>query len=348
MSMFRNYPYVNYLFGNEINPAVMQNITTYIDLIDQVKDDVSFYDIFEIPDGYRPDTLSQYLYNTTDYYWMFYLLNDNLRIQGWPLDAQEVYTAAKEYYPNTTFITNFSMHNEFYVGDIVCAQDEREDDAITFNAPVFKGKILEKNYDLGQIQVKPIKEVRSFTLTNGGTGYSAAPTVTITGGGGNGAIAQAIITNDVVTSIIIIKGGDGYTSNPTITLSAPELPSGIQATATAIISGNSIFNRTTVYSQKSQPDNLLWDLDLINSLFIRSTRNQWDAPHHYQNSKGETVDLPVESADGMGVANSLPTATPVTNLDRLITENTKLRQIKIFRPDIANQISAEYQKLLRQ
>jgi hypothetical protein len=43
-----------------------------------------------------------------------------------------------------------------------------------------------------------------------------------------------------------------------------------------------------------------------------------------------------------------PSATPITNLDRLIAENDKLKQIKIFRPDVANQINAEYQKLLRQ
>lgn len=346
--MFRNFSYVDYLFGDEINPSVMQNLTTYIDLIDQVKDDVSFYDIFEIPDGYRSDTLSQYLYGNTEYYWMFYLLNDNLRVQGWPLDSQDVYAAAKEYYPNTTFITNFSMHSEFFIGDIICAQDEREDAAITFNNPTFKGRIIEKNYDLGQIQVKPIRELRTITVTEGGSDYTVAPTVTITGGGGTGSIAQAILTDGVVSAIIVTEGGEEYTSTPTITLSSPELPRGIQATATANISSNSIFNRTTVYSQKNQPNNLLWDLDDIDALFVRSTRNQWDAPHHYEDANGEYVDLPIEPATGMGVANSLPTETPITNLDRLIAENDKLKQIKIFRPDIASQINAEYQKLLRQ
>jgi hypothetical protein len=213
MSMFRNFSYVNYLFGDEISPSVMQNLTTYIDLIDQVKDDVSFYDIFEIPDGYRPDTLSQYLYNSMEYYWMFYLLNEKLRVQGWPLNTQDVYTVAKEYYPNTTLITNFSMHGEFFINDIICAPDEREDAAITFYNPTFKGKIIEKNYDLGQIQVKPIRELRTITVVDGGSGYSVAPTVTITGGGGTGAIAQAIVTGDTVSAIVVINGGDNYTSN---------------------------------------------------------------------------------------------------------------------------------------
>lgn len=346
--MFRNFSYVNYLFGDEISPSVMQNLTTYIDLIDQVKDDVSFYDIFEIPDGYRPDTLSQYLYNSMEYYWMFYLLNEKLRVQGWPLNTQDVYTVAKEYYPNTTLITNFSMHGEFFINDIICAPDEREDAAITFYNPTFKGKIIEKNYDLGQIQVKPIRELRTITVVDGGSGYSVAPTVTITGGGGTGAIAQAIVTGDTVSAIVVINGGDNYTSTPTITLSAPELPRGDRATATANISGNSIFNNTIVYSQKDQPDNLLWDLDNIDALFIRSTRNQWDAPHHYEDVNGDYVDLSIETGAGGGISNVNPSATPITNLDRLIAENDKLKQIKIFRPDVANQINAEYQKLLRQ
>ena len=76
MAFFRNFPFVNYRFGDEIDPAVFQNLTAYIDIIDQFKDDLNFYETYYIKDGLRPDALSYELYGTSDYYWMFYLLND--------------------------------------------------------------------------------------------------------------------------------------------------------------------------------------------------------------------------------------------------------------------------------
>jgi hypothetical protein len=57
--------------------------------------------------------------------------------------------------------------------------------------------------------------VTGFTLTNPGYGYTSAPTITLSGGGGSGASAQAIGAL-FVTSATITNGGLGYTSAPTL------------------------------------------------------------------------------------------------------------------------------------
>ena len=44
MSFFRNFPTVAYNFGNETFDTTFHNLTTYIDLIDQIADDASFYE----------------------------------------------------------------------------------------------------------------------------------------------------------------------------------------------------------------------------------------------------------------------------------------------------------------
>jgi hypothetical protein len=62
------------------------------------------------------------------------------------------------------------------------------------------------------------------TVTDGGIGYTNAPTVTITGGGGAGATARATVLNGSVSSIIIQNPGSGYTSTPTITIAPPPFP----------------------------------------------------------------------------------------------------------------------------
>jgi len=72
----------------------------------------------------------------------------------------------------------------------------------------------------------------TLSITAGGAGYTTAPAVTISGGGGTGMTATTEISNGVVTSISITSAGADYTSAPTVTL-APAPTGGTTATATA-------------------------------------------------------------------------------------------------------------------
>lgn len=72
-----------------------------------------------------------------------------------------------------------------------------------------------------------------IVVNNGGSGYSSAPTVVITGGGGTGATATANLAGDVVTSVSVTDGGTGYTSRPTISFTGGG-GSGATAYATTI------------------------------------------------------------------------------------------------------------------
>jgi hypothetical protein len=80
-------------------------------------------------------------------------------------------------------------------------------------------------------------------VTNGGSGYTSAPTVTFSGGGGaTQATGTAVVCQGKVVSVHITAGGTGYTSVPTITLTGgggtgatAEVPVGMLPTATASI-----------------------------------------------------------------------------------------------------------------
>jgi hypothetical protein len=61
------------------------------------------------------------------------------------------------------------------------------------------------------------------TITNGGSGYTSAPAVTITGAG-TGATASATLTDGVVTGITINSAGSGYTGAVTISIAPPVIP----------------------------------------------------------------------------------------------------------------------------
>lgn len=64
------------------------------------------------------------------------------------------------------------------------------------------------------------KMLKTIRLTNGGSGYTAVPTVTITGGGATtAATAKVIRTGNTITAILLSDAGTGYTSLPNITIS---------------------------------------------------------------------------------------------------------------------------------
>ena len=60
--------------------------------------------------------------------------------------------------------------------------------------------------------------VSNIQIATGGAGYLGIPVVKITGGGGTGATAVAVMSGGVVTGIQITSAGTGYTSAPTVAL----------------------------------------------------------------------------------------------------------------------------------
>ena len=142
---FTNYPRTLYNFGTENSATAIQNISVYVDIIDQIKDNINFYEFIEIQDGERPDTISQEIYGTVRYYWTLYLLNDNLRERGWPLTVQQIRAKAIIDYPNTVLTTRDgdTLLTHFQVGDTVVGQSTGA-----------TGTVLKRNLDLGQIFVR--------------------------------------------------------------------------------------------------------------------------------------------------------------------------------------------------
>lgn len=82
--------------------------------------------------------------------------------------------------------------------------------------------------------------VNSILLSNVGSGYTVAPSIVISGGGGDGAAATTgLTTNTSISGITITASGSGYIENPTITFSSPPI-GGITATGVGRINSAGI------------------------------------------------------------------------------------------------------------
>ena len=168
MLYFRDFSNVLYRFGNETDTVSFNDITTYIDIIDQIKDNIAFYQNAYVREGLRPDQLSIELYGTPIYYWTFFLMNDNLKIQGWPMTNAELFAKMQTEYNHTclTFRTYFDAFDAF--GERI---DTKFAIGRTITSPSASGTIVHRNLDLGQVFVK----VNSGTFEAGELAVSNAP-----------------------------------------------------------------------------------------------------------------------------------------------------------------------------
>jgi hypothetical protein len=143
MQYFNSFNDVLYKFGNEASTVLTQDLSAYVSLIDDIKDDASAYEKGYIPEGMRPDQLSYQLYGTTIYHWTFYLLNDELRLQGWPLTTAELDETIKHEFGHTTLTTRVDITSKF-----------KEGQTVSGSASGATGTIVHRVLDFGQIVLK--------------------------------------------------------------------------------------------------------------------------------------------------------------------------------------------------
>ena len=148
---FKNFGFAEYKFGDNADIDLSQDLTKYVDLIDQIRNNISFTENYNILSGDRPDVVSHKLYGTMDYYWTFYLMNEHVRLSGWPLNNDEILDQVKSKYPNRVLTTTSEIGALFPVGQVIEGQSSS---AI--------GEIVKRNLDLGQLFVK-LTQGTSFT-----------------------------------------------------------------------------------------------------------------------------------------------------------------------------------------
>jgi hypothetical protein len=90
MSYFKNFETISYDFDGIGIEKDIKNIAQYSTIISKNLDNVAFYSYYNILDGERPDNVSQKLYGTPAYYWLFFIINDGLQNywHDWPKGSE--------------------------------------------------------------------------------------------------------------------------------------------------------------------------------------------------------------------------------------------------------------------
>lgn len=88
-SFFSKYPKINYDLYSDGSEFELTDISRAVIInSNRIADDSALYTYYSINDGDRPDVVSHKIYGTTQYYWTFFIVNDDLRdgySSSWPL-----------------------------------------------------------------------------------------------------------------------------------------------------------------------------------------------------------------------------------------------------------------------
>ena len=198
MAYFDNFGIVSYRFGDNESPVLFNNLTAYVDVIDQIKENVAFYNKYTISAGERPDTLSYKLYGTPDYYWTFYMMNNHIRESGWPVDSYDMLSIAKSKYPYRVVTTNTNLTGIFPVGQ-----------SVTGVTSTTTGTVIRRITDMGQLVIDTGEEPNT-------TNFGSTELIRYTDADGNIQSLTAIAESEQYNAIHHYEDANGVHQDLTI------------------------------------------------------------------------------------------------------------------------------------
>lgn len=304
---FRQFPLVEYKFGNEESKVNFQNLSVYIDALDQVKEYGTFYQNYQVQNGERPDHVSYKLYGTTDYYWTFWLLNDKLKEQGWPIDNSQLYLRAQQYYPHFTFRVSgvaydyalginkpLSTSPTFKLGSYVWLRENK-----------LAAQIIKIDNDLGQITV-------DFNI---------------------GSAINIARTTSVNTNPNLSLGQTGIPTTKLVTISE--------------YSAKLIMNNQNVAGPDGQDHVPASDSQYEEMNIIQAYKQYDAPHHYEDANSGYWIKPTYASASPHAYDwTSVTTQQSVSYFQRLREVNDEQRAIKVLKQDVISQVVSEYNSLL--
>lgn len=170
----------------------------------------SFYNSFDTIDWRRDFAIATYSIDANGY-----------KNQLWSGKGDESWTVAKwsrEYQTNSTLEKTYTHINTVLMryADVLLMRAEVENElnngpnAVAYDAiNQIRRRAFGADVSGSKIEIK---------IVAGGSGFTTAPRIEITGGGGTGAAVAVALTSGRIGTVYNLSGGSGYTSLPTVTI----------------------------------------------------------------------------------------------------------------------------------
>ena len=194
MSYVKQFPKTTFDFLKDGTKQNMVDIHKSVRPVQHFLDDITEYTFYQIKDGERPDIVSQRLYDTPDYYWTFFIVNDFLAdgYIAWPLSVNDLELDIDRIYSGQTIVTRPALELDSS-GEVVRYVDNISANSPTdltsflvgeyvvdnVTTPTVTGQITKINLDLNQLVITPIGDSGSFHDNSQLTGRASGKTIRV-------------------------------------------------------------------------------------------------------------------------------------------------------------------------
>lgn len=127
LNFFRKFPLTSYQTdykdpnSNQVVVDLFRGIKVDIDKIDNA----NAYILYDIQDGMRPDQISFELYETPEYFWTFFLINEHLRggLHNWPKSYNQLVQFAENKYDRLVALPETKSGYSGLVGHLIAEKE---------------------------------------------------------------------------------------------------------------------------------------------------------------------------------------------------------------------------------
>lgn len=189
---FKSFPYTYYSLDNTSTVQVVTNITTRVTLSDEVKNNLSLYDEYDIKDGETPELVSDKFYNNPELHWLVLHYNDIIDPRfDWPLSTNNLKQYAEGKYNNIDAVHHYEDENgrDYNANLRILSSDEFYKFTI--------GDVLINNTNTGVAQLVSKTNNSNVVITVTSGGFIANDVIRLSSN------AQS---NAVVTSVTVLTG----------------------------------------------------------------------------------------------------------------------------------------------
>ena len=110
MQYFKEFPKIIYDITGRGDFKLITDLLRRVKVRDGIKNNVSVFDKYNVPDGQTPEQTSELLYGTQDYWWVILLMNNiKDRFYDWPLSTVQFQDYMTSKYTNADAIRHYEI-----------------------------------------------------------------------------------------------------------------------------------------------------------------------------------------------------------------------------------------------